>query len=129
MRILVCGGRDYADRNRVYDVLDEIHHETPVTAIIEGGAAGADHFACLWSAKRDIDGHQRFVADWTLHGKAAGPLRNARMLAEGRPDLVIAFPGGRGTADMVRKAEAAGVPVRRVEPSALPVSAGETSRG
>ncbi len=129
MRILVCGGRDYTDRNRVYDVLDAIHHETPVTAIIEGGAAGADHFACLWSAKRNIDGHQRFAADWTLHGKAAGPLRNARMLAEGKPDLVIAFPGGRGTADMVRKAEAAGVPVRKIEPSALPCHAGENDRG
>jgi hypothetical protein len=128
MRILVCGGRDYADRNRVYDVLDEIHHGTPVTAIIEGGAAGADRFACLWSAKRDIDGHQRFVADWALHGKAAGPLRNARMLAEGKPDLVIAFPGGRGTADLVRKAEAAGVPVRRVSSSTLPASTPEAGR-
>lgn len=46
------------------------------------------------------------------NGKAAGPIRNQRMLDEGKPDLVVAFPGGRGTADMVRRAKAAGVPVR-----------------
>jgi formate dehydrogenase assembly factor FdhD len=32
-------------------------------------------------------------------------------LSKGKPDLVVAFPGGRGTADMVRKAQTAGVPV------------------
>jgi predicted Rossmann-fold nucleotide-binding protein len=35
------------------------------------------------------------------------------MLSEGKPDLVIAFPGGRGTADMIRQAKEAGVPVRQ----------------
>lgn len=113
MRVLVCGGRDFSDRNRVYDQLDAIHVKTPIECLIEGGADGVDHFACLWSAKRDVTSHQRFTADWAIHGRAAGPIRNARMLAEGRPDLVVAFPGGRGTADMVRKAEAAGIPVVR----------------
>ena len=61
-----------------------------------------------------------FPADWKTYGRAAGPLRNARMIAEGKPDLVLAFPGGRGTADMTRKARAAGVEVRAVlTPSTL----------
>ena len=59
-----------------------------------------------------------FPADWIRHGRAAGPIRNEQMLREGCPDLVVAFhddPGlGRGTADMVRRALAAGVPVRFV---------------
>jgi len=55
-----------------------------------------------------------FDADWKL-GKKAGPLRNQRMIDEGRPDLVVAFPGGKGTADMVRRAEAAGVKVLKIE--------------
>ena len=46
----------------------------------------------------------------------AGPRRNARMLAEGKPDLVVAFPGGRGTADMVSKARAAKVEVMEIAP-------------
>ncbi len=111
--ILVCGARDYADMNRVYVVLDELDRERPVVMVIHGGSSGADRFASNWACERGV--HQRdFPADWRAHGKAAGPIRNRRMLEEGEPDLVIAFPGGRGTADMVRQAKAAGVPVREV---------------
>jgi hypothetical protein len=50
-----------------------------------------------------------------LMGKAwagkAGPIRKQQMLDEGKPDLVVAFPGGRGTAHMVRIARAAGIEV------------------
>jgi len=35
-------------------------------------------------------------------------------MADAGADLCIAFPGGRGTADMVRRARAAGIPVRSV---------------
>ncbi len=61
-----------------------------------------------------------FHAEWMKYGKAAGPIRNARMLAEGKPDLVVAFPGGRGTADMLRRVREAGIEV--IEP--LPHGAG-----
>jgi predicted polyphosphate/ATP-dependent NAD kinase len=43
-------------------------------------------------------------------GKAAGIIRNQRMLDEGKPDLVIAFQGGDGTADMVRRANKSKIP-------------------
>jgi ABC-type sugar transport system substrate-binding protein len=36
------------------------------------------------------------------------------MLDEGKPDIVVAFPGGTGTADMVRRARKAGVVVIEV---------------
>ena len=54
-----------------------------------------------------------FDADFQSHGAAAERLRNARMLVESKPDLVIAFPGGEGTADLVSRAKAAGVPVEQ----------------
>lgn len=114
MRVLVCGGRDYSDLDRVYQVLDGIHYRTPISCIIEGGAKGADYLAARWSAMRNLPDHARFPADWTVHGKAAGPRRNQRMVDEGKPDLVVAFPGGTGTADMVRRAKAAGIEVREV---------------
>lgn len=114
MRVLVCGGRDFDDISALYDALDRIHARTPITCIVEGGANGADYLASRWSAARDIRDHVRFRADWPIHGKAAGPLRNQRMLDEGKPDLVVAFPGGKGTADMVRRARAAGVEVIEV---------------
>ena len=45
-------------------------------------------------------------ADWEKHGKAAGAIRNQQMLDDYHPDAVIAFPGGRGTADMIKRARA-----------------------
>lgn len=119
MRVLVCGGRDYADAKRLFAVMDEIMVDAwntldPEFVIIHGNAQGADYLADAWAARRNIE-RLIFPADWAGRGKAAGPERNARMLAEGRPGLVVAFPGGRGTADMVRRARAAGVKVQTVE--------------
>jgi hypothetical protein len=66
-----------------------------------------------WAAYNGIP-IAEFPAQWDLHGKRAGYLRNKQMLEEGQPDLVVAFPGGRGTADMVRQSREAGVPVIEV---------------
>jgi predicted Rossmann-fold nucleotide-binding protein len=115
MRVLVCGGRDYSDQKRVFAVLDKLHAEAGIDLIIEGGARGADHLASDWSFQRGVR-KERYDADWETHGTFAGPMRNKRMIDEGRPDLVIAFPGGRGTADMVRKARRAGVEVVEIAP-------------
>ena len=84
-----------------------------ITHVIHGGSSGADALAGRWAHLASIP-YTVYPANWERHGKAAGPLRNQRMLDEGKPDLVIAFPGGRGTADMVRRAKEAGVEVREV---------------
>ena len=104
MRILVCGGRDFADIKMLDRVLGEIHSETPITALIHGQARGADNMAAYWAAQLGIP-REAFPADWKAHGKAAGPIRNKQMLHEGKPDLVVAFPGGRGTANMIKQAK------------------------
>ena len=111
MRVLVCGGRDYPDRHHVFWALDKVRAKHGTIEICHGGATGADTLAGEWAKVRDA-ACQKFDADWSL-GKKAGPLRNARMLDEFKPDGVVAFQGGRGTADMIRQAEAAGVPVWR----------------
>lgn len=113
MRVLVCGGRNYRDRARLTAVLNKLNDAGDGDAIdllIQGGAPGADRMASEWSYANAV-AQAQFDADWDTHGTFAGPMRNARMLAEGKPDLVIAFPGGRGTADMVKKARKAGVEV------------------
>jgi hypothetical protein len=51
------------------------------------------------------------MADWAGLGRKAGPLRNERMLHEGKPQLVVAAPGGRGTSHMTHIAREAGVEV------------------
>lgn len=114
-RVLVCGGRDYRDQARVFAVLDKLHNEAGISCIIQGGAKGADRLASMWADRARVD-DELYEADWENQGSFAGPARNKRMLEEGRPDLVVAFPGGRGTADMVRKARRAGVEVVEIAP-------------
>lgn len=110
MKILVCGGRKYDDRKKVFLILDIFNVAHSVTKIAHGGAQGADALADAW-ARENFKALSIFRADWASEGKAAGPRRNARMLELFRPDVVVAFPGGRGTADMIRQARAAGVRV------------------
>ena len=110
MRLLVCGGRDFSDTSAAYKVLDAMHRALGIDVVIEGHARGADRIAGYWARRNGIT-NLKFPADWGKHGKAAGAIRNQQMLDEGRPSHVLAFPGGRGTADMVARARAAGVQV------------------
>lgn len=117
-RVLVCGGRDYGERGVLYAVLDQAHLMNPIVCLICGGASGADSLAVEWALSRGVP-EEVYLADWGRYGNGAGPIRNALMLAEGKPDIVVAFPRrngkvGAGTADMCRRAKAAGVPVAKV---------------
>jgi hypothetical protein len=119
MRLLVCGSRAWTDRARLWRVLDRLvsqHGDGQIVTVIEGDARGADRLAGQLARERGWR-LERYPADWTREGRAAGFRRNARMLQQGRPDLVVAFTVGplaesRGTADMVGRARAAGVPVQ-----------------
>jgi len=119
MRVIVCGGRDYRNQKRVFDVLDALRKRHVCRLVIVHGAAkGADFFAGSWARTARLGGElveeEPHPADWSKHGKAAGMLRNREMLEAGA-ELVIAFPGGTGTRGMVSIAEKAGVPVRRID--------------
>ena len=109
MKILVCGGRDYRDKGKVFTLLSAIHRgrNGPIIAVIHGGADGADAFAQQWARWKAVP-EKTYRAEWEKYGRCVGLLRNAEMLRKELPDLVLAFPGGRGTADMTMPA-AAGV--------------------
>lgn len=113
MRVLVCGGRNYADLDTAHNWLDALHLASPISCVIDGGASGADRLGFEWAHCNGIT-TQTYKADWTKHGRAAGPIRNQQMIDEGKPDMVVAFPGGKGTADMIRRAKAAGIIVHEV---------------
>jgi len=113
VRVLVCGGRDFDDRDFIHNTLCALHAKRgPFAVVIHGAATGADDEAMIWAQMMGLK-HAPFAAEWQRLGKAAGPIRNQRMIDEGKPDLVVAFPGGRGTADMIRRAEQAGIEVIR----------------
>lgn len=112
-RVIVCGGRDYADRDELFGALDRFHAKHGISCVIEGGARGADSLAYDWGVSRMVC-VERVPADWKAFGASAGPKRNQKMIDEHRPDAVIAFSGGRGTADMVSRAKRHGLPVWEV---------------
>ena len=112
MRVIVCGGRDYKDQDHLEHVLDMIDEWFLGNLIMATGSAlGADELARYWNNKNKNSEPLMYPADWETHGKAAGPIRNKEMLIDFDPDFVVAFPGGKGTADMVKKAQDAGVTV------------------
>lgn len=129
-RVIVCGGRNYgwkenANRTKTVDKvkveylfnrLDVLKQAVEVIigrklVIIQGEAQGADSWAKEWASITNT-AMEPYPADWDEHGKSAGFIRNKQMLDEGKPDLVIAFEGGKGTAMMIDIAKKANVPVK-----------------
>jgi hypothetical protein len=111
VRVLVCGGRDYSDAAFVNWVLDKVHKKLKITCIIHGCARGADTFGAEWAERQTLVTSYGVPADWKTYGTRAGPVRNGLMLSHGKPQLVIAFDGGSGTAHMVKISEERGVKV------------------
>lgn len=111
LRVLVCGGRDYLNRTAVWKVLNDLDTKHGRLTVIQGGAKGVDQHARDWCYDQRSVHMVNEPAQWLEHGPKAGPIRNQKMLDEHKPELVVAFPGGKGTADMVRRAEKAGVPI------------------
>lgn len=110
-RLLVCGGREFNSRDIVYRVLDALL--TPSILIQGECETGADAIAKEWARERGVN-LMGLYALWDLMSTAAGPERNTLMLDEGRPTTVLAFPGGRGTANMTHQALERGLEVLQV---------------
>jgi hypothetical protein len=110
VKVLVCGGRDYSNYECARKALDALHALRAISRIIEGGARGGDFLARMWAKDNKVK-NQTFPADWETYGKKAGYMRNVQMIEEGKPNFVVAFPGGKGTANMVGIAQNNGVTV------------------
>ena len=126
MKLLVCGGRNYQDYATLSKVLNGLHKEYGFTTVIHGAAKGADSLADRWAKQHDIP-VQAFPAQWRTHEencspncrsnsycRRAGFRRNEQMLLEGKPEMVVGFPGGAGTAGMLKLSRDAGVTTKRV---------------
>lgn len=124
MRVLICGGRnepvqpivEWLTNNLeqcLKDKFGTVFFNPVVDVVIHGGAKGADTAAGIWAEANYIP-LEVYRANWDLFGKAAGHIRNARMLKTGMPDVIVAFPGGSGTANMIKQASKAKIPVIKV---------------
>lgn len=114
-RVLVCGDRNWTNRDLILKTLGDVQQSEGVYVVIEGEAQGADTIGRLAA---DVLGIPvlKFPANWRVHGKSAGPIRNVQMLKEGQPTLVLAFhnfiENSKGTKHMVTIAQKAGVTTR-----------------
>lgn len=106
MVTLICGGRNFGDYAQFKAAMKNLPF-TP-SIIVQGGARGADLLAKLWAKENNV--HCAEVQALWQNGKSAGHERNAAMLLLG-VQYVIAFPGGAGTKNMIKKSEDMGLPV------------------
>lgn len=140
MKLLICGGRDYGrkwnyeeqrwriDRGtvrRAFRLLQRICQtvQSSRITIVHGKAAGADSIAegfVRYCRRNKLFISQElteiaYPADWKTHGKKAGPIRNQQMLTTEQPDVIIVFPGGKGTEHMKTIGRLAGIPIYEVK--------------
>lgn len=114
-RVLVCGGRHYVNHKYLFHILDGIDPELVITGTYQDPSTqlmdikGADNLAHTWCRMKGV---QSVIceANFVYHGKPGGPIRNGRMLLL-YPTLVLAFPGGTGTANMIKRSKACDVKV------------------
>jgi hypothetical protein len=109
LRVLVCGSRFYTDYRKVLEQLKRLD----VGLVIAGGCRGADYLAVKAARECGLS-YVEFPADWQKFGKAAGPIRNAKMLKEGKPDFVLVFhpdiASSKGSKHMLSLVKKARVP-------------------
>lgn len=128
MRVLAYGGRNWRNQVRMNIELDRLHAVLDFDVLINGGQVsrdrakdelyGADWEAAVWASSRGVRVIY-FYANWRGEGDAAGPIRNRRMYHEGRPDLGVEFPGGKGTKSMHGILVRGGVPIVLISKTAI----------
>lgn len=120
VRILITGSRDWSDKQAIVDAVMDLNNWYPIdwdeVVIVHGACpTGADKIADDFAEAYDLQ-VERHPANWSLHGKAAGPKRNQKMVDLGA-DIVLAFPKGasKDTRNCIKAAEKAGLRVKVFE--------------
>jgi hypothetical protein len=112
--VCVTGGRDYAKSVFLFLVLTTMHGHNRIRCLTNGAYRGADKLSTQWARKHGVP-YLPFPADWDLYGGRAGPIRNAKMLREAQPDVVVAFEGQTGTANTVMLAKTSEPAIRVID--------------
>jgi len=110
--VIVCGDRNWSNREVIERELRGLDKDV---LVVHGDCRGADKIGGAIAAELGLK-VVAFPANWSEYGRAAGPIRNRKMLTEENPFLVLAFhdyiENSRGTKDMINAAKSRGVEVR-----------------
>ncbi len=114
MKFVITGGRDLNDETLRFLALSDIHQMTEITEVIHGGAKGADSLVAKWAK---ASGVQQTVSkpDWARF-RIGAAVKNNQPMVDMQPDAVVAFPGGKGTADLNHRAEKTGLNIVHCRP-------------
>ncbi|NVZ99610.1 DUF2493 domain-containing protein [Pseudomonas gingeri] len=108
MRVLICAGRYYMNASMCRKVLEAYQQVRRIEVLIHGGNQYLGSTLEDWA--RETGTHiVRYPSNWQLYGKQAERRRNQFMLLDSEPDLVLAFPGGNDTEELVAQARAIGI--------------------
>lgn len=119
LRIIVCGGRNFNDYDRMKDEIDKIiakfNRYVQEIEIVSGHCAGADQLGEQYARERGYP-CKVFPANWEKYGRSAGPIRNSEMIKYAlkvNVPIVVAFrsPRTKGTNDTIKKATKMGFKV------------------
>lgn len=125
LKMIVNGSRGFSNYVYLRDALKELfmikgYNPTQVE-IISGGARGADQYAIRFATEYNLK-LKIMNADWGVHGKRAGIIRNQEMLDYATSDpndkaMLISFWDGqsKGTKHMIDIAQKAGIDIRLYE--------------
>lgn len=108
MKVLVCGGRNFNDVEFIESSLWRFHNHHKIDCLIHGDCRGVDRIAGAWALSKGI-AVMVFPANWDFYGNSAGPIRNKSMITYGKPEVLIAFEGGRGTEGMIKLSQSDGI--------------------
>jgi hypothetical protein len=111
IKVIIAGGRNFADFNKLCQVCDEFLQNHSNIEIVSGAYKGADLLGERYAAERNYPIKQ-FPAEWKRYGKSAGQKRNAEMATYA--DELIAFWDGKskGTKNMIDLANQNGLNVK-----------------
>ena len=102
MKVIVAGSRDLLDYPLVKEAIERSGFT--ITELVSGGARGVDTLGEKWAKENNIP-VKRFPANWNLHGRGAGPIRNREMAEYADACIALALCAGPGTKNMIRTAE------------------------
>lgn len=114
MRLLIAAGRHLQDAALIRRALMRAHAIRPITVVIHGSSGRLGTIAEEWGRAQHLH-VVRYPANWRAFGKRGGVIRNAFMLEDSRPDLVLALPGGSDTRDLIARVQCARVPIINAE--------------
>ena len=109
MRVIIAGTRTASKRD-VWNAIQSSGWHGRITTVVSGCCRGADSYGESYAAWQRIN-VDRHPADWTRHGRAAGPIRNDEMARVADALIAVWDGASRGTGGMIETATFYGIEV------------------